>query len=165
MKALLAVVLATASSWAIAQPFPARPPGPHPRPATIQVTGEAKVSQAPDRVYIHISVTTQARKSEAAASQNAARLSAVIAALKPVAGPGAQLTTTQYSISPDYQYPPHTAPTIAGYTASNVVRVRLDDLSRIGGVLDAATRAGSNSIQDIRFALRDAEIPRSQALR
>jgi uncharacterized protein YggE len=165
MKALLAVALTTASSWAIAQPFPARPPGAHPRPATIQVTGEAKVSQAPDRVYIDIGVRTQARKSETAASQNAARLSAVIAALKRAAGPAAQLTTTEYSISPDYQYPPHAAATIAGYTASNVIRVRLDDLRRIGAVLDAATQAGSNSIQDIRFALRDPEIPRTQALR
>jgi uncharacterized protein YggE len=32
-------------------------------------------------------------------------------------------------------------------------------------VLDAATQAGSNSVQDIRFALRDPEVPRTQALR
>jgi uncharacterized protein YggE len=159
MRLFLAVALTAASSWAMAR----TPPGPP--PATIQVTGQAKVSETPDRVYIDIGVTTQARKSEAAASRNAARLAAVIAAVKRAAGPGAQLTTTEYSISPNYEYPPHAAATITGYTATNVVQVRLDDLRKIGPVLDAATQSGSNDVQDIRFALRDERIPRTEALR
>jgi uncharacterized protein YggE len=161
MRVLLAVAWAAACSWAIAGPLPERPP----RPATIQVTGQAKVSETPDRVYIDIGVTTQARQSQAAASRNAVRLSAVIAAVKRAAGSGAQLTTTQYSISPDYSYPPHGAPVITGYTASNVLQVRLDDLRKIGAALDAATRAGANNVQDIRFALRDEQVPRAEALR
>ena len=52
-----------------------------------------------------------------------------------------------------------------GYTVSNVVQVRLDDLRRIGPAIDAATHAGSNNVQDIRFALRDEDVPRSEALR
>src|SRR5581483_12414665 len=135
MRARLILTLTALSATAIAQP----PPGPRPpRPATIQVTGQAQVSEAPDRVYIDIGVTTQAQKSEAAASQNAKRLTEVIAALKRAAGPGAQLTTTQYSVSPNYTYPRGGTPTVAGYTASNVVRIRLDDLGRIGRVIDAA---------------------------
>lgn len=165
MRILLAVALSAASSWAIAAPPPGLPSAPPRRPATIQVTGQAKVSATPDRVYIDIGVTTQARKSEAAASQNAVRLSAVITAVKSAAGTGAQLTTTEYSISPDYRYPPHGAATITGYTASNVLQVRLDDLRKLGAVLDAATRAGANNVRDIRFALRDEQIPRTQALR
>lgn len=165
MRMLLAAVLTAASTWAIAGPPAGIPPGPPPRPATVQVTGQAKVSETPDRVYIDIGVTTQARRSEAAASQNAARLSAVIAAVKRAAGPGAQLTTTEYSISPQYTYPPHGAATITGYTATNVVQVRLDDLRKIGPVLDAATQSGSNNVQDIRFALRDEQVPRAEALR
>lgn len=160
MKALLALALTAASSWAVAQPYAP------PRPATIQVTGQAKVSETPDRVYIDIGVTTRERESEAAASQNAARVSAVIAAVKRVGGPAAQLTTTRYSMTPDYNYPRDGgAPAITGYTASNVVQVRLDDLRRVGAVIDAATQAGSNNVQDIRFALRDDEAPRAQALR
>jgi hypothetical protein len=52
-----------------------------------------------------------------------------------------------------------------GYTVSNVVRVRLDDLRKIGPVIDAATQAGSNDVRDISFALRDEQAPRSEALR
>lgn len=162
MRMLLAVTLTAASSWTLAQ----TPPAPRPRPATIQVTGQAQVSEAPDRVYIDVGVTTQAQKSEAAAAQNAKRLSGVVVALKRAAGSGAQLTTTEYSVNPNYHYSRDGGtPTIVGYTASNVVRVRLDDLGRVGRVIDAATEAGSNNIQDIRFALRDEQGPRGEALR
>jgi hypothetical protein len=124
------------------------------------------VSETPDRVYIDVGVSTQARRSEDAASQNAAHLATVIAAVKRAAGPGAQLTTTEYSINPDYNYPRGGGnPTVVGYTVSDVVEARLDDLRKIGGVIDAATQAGSNNIQNIRFALRDEQVPRNQALR
>ena len=166
MRLLIAMTLTAASSWAAAQPYPASPRAPGPRPATIQVSGTAQVSETPDRVYIDVGVSTQARRSEDAAAQNAAHLSTVIAAVKRAAGPGAQLTTTEYSISPDYNYPRGGgSPTVVGYTVSNVVEVRLDDLRKTGGVIDAATRAGSNNVQNIRFALRDEQIPREQALR
>ena len=163
MRILLAAALIAACSWAPAHAASPAPPGPP--PATLHVTGRAKVSETPDRVYIDIGVTTRARRSEAAASQNARQLSAVIGAVKRAAGPGALLTTTEYSVSPDYNYPPHGSPVIAGYTVSNVVRVRLDDLRKIGAVLDAATRQGSNNIRDIRFAVRNEQAPRDEALR
>lgn len=166
MRLLVAFALAAGSSWAMAQPSPTYPPVPPQRPATIQVTGRAKVSQIPDRVYIDIGVTTQAAKSEAAAARNASRLSAVVAALKRAAGPGAQLTTTEYSIAPNYNYPRDGGTsTIVGYTVSNVVRIRLDDLHKIGAVIDAATQAGSNDVRNISFALRDEQAPRTEALR
>ncbi|HEX5206223.1 MAG TPA: SIMPL domain-containing protein [Steroidobacteraceae bacterium] len=163
MRALLLLTLATASAAAIAQ----APPRPRlPRPATIQVTGRAQASKPPDRVYIDLGVTTQAQKSEAAASENAARISAVIAAVRRAAGPGVELTTAQYSINPNYNYPRDGGtPTLVGYTVTNVVQVRLDDLRMIGTVIDGAAHAGSNNVQDIRFALRDEETPRREALR
>jgi uncharacterized protein YggE len=162
----IAFALTAASSFAVAQPPPRPRPAPPPRPATILVTGQAKVSETPDRVYIDIGVTTQAQKSEAATSQNADRISAILAAVKRAAGAAAQLTTTEYSVSPTYNYPRNGGtPAIVGYTASNVVQVRLDDLRKIGAVIDAATQAGSNNVQDIRFALRDEQAPRVEALR
>jgi uncharacterized protein YggE len=163
MRILPAAALIAACSWAPAHAVPPVPPGPP--PATLHVTGQARVSETPDRVYIDLGVTTRARKSETAASQNARQLADVIAAVKRAAGPDALLSTTEYSITPDYNYPPQRAPVIVGYTVSNVVRVRLDDLRRIGAVLDAASGQGSNNIRDIRFAVRDEQAPRDEALR
>jgi uncharacterized protein YggE len=45
------------------------------------------------------------------------------------------------------------------------VQVTLDDLGRIGDVIDAATRAGANRVQGIQFTLRDQDAVRAEALR
>jgi len=45
------------------------------------------------------------------------------------------------------------------------VQVTLDDLGKIGAVIDAATQAGANRIQGIQFTLRDQDAVRAQALR
>ncbi|GAC1663889.1 MAG: hypothetical protein PVS2B3_17290 [Steroidobacteraceae bacterium] len=71
-----------------------------------------------------------------------------------------------YAVNPNYQYHPNGAePTISGYAASNTVQVTLDDLARIGGVIDAATGSGANHVQGIQFTLRDQDAVRARALR
>jgi len=90
----------------------------------------------------------------------------VLAALRGVLGPNAEIETISYTLSPDYQYPPQGGqPRITGYTATNVVRVTQDELSRLGPVIDAATRAGANQIQRIRFMLKDEAAAKASALR
>ncbi|MBS0366052.1 MAG: SIMPL domain-containing protein [Proteobacteria bacterium] len=135
-------------------------------PAQLHVGGSAQVTAKPDRVQIDVGVSSRAPRSQDAAAQNAHQVEAVLAAVRQVAGAGAQLRTVNYSLNPDYQYHPSgTPPTLLGYSASNVVRVTLDDLDRAGPVIDAATRAGANQVQGIQFMLRDPEAVRGQALR
>ena len=130
--------------------------------SSIRVTGDARVTAKPDRVQIDIGVTTRAAKSQDAASQNAQQ----VAAVRKAAGPGADLKTVSYALNPNYQYHPNGAePTLEGYTAVNVVRVTLDELAKMGAVIDAATQAGANHVQGIQFTLRDQDSVRAQALR
>ena len=56
-------------------------------------------------------------------------------------------------------------PMIAGYTATNIVRVTLDDLTKVGSVIDTAAEGGSNRIQNLRFMLKDEGAAEAQALR
>ncbi len=134
--------------------------------SSIRVTGESIVNAKPDRVQIDVGVVTQAAQSQAAASQNAERVDAVLSALRKAVGPATDIKTFSYSLNPNYVYPPNGGqPTIKGYTASNIVRISLDDLAKIGSVIDTATQAGANSVQGIQFTLRDSQGVRSQALR
>jgi uncharacterized protein len=134
--------------------------------SSIRVTGDAIVTAKPDRVQIDVGVVTQAPQSQPAAAQNASRLDAVLSALRKTVGAGADIKTISYSLNPNYQYHPNGGePTITGYTASNVVRVTLDDLAKIGSVIDAAAQAGANHVQGIQFTLRDSQAVRAQALR
>jgi len=134
--------------------------------SSIRVTAEARISARPDRVQIDIGVLTQAQLSHDAAAGNARALDAVLAAVRGVAGATAQLRTVSYSLSPSYQYHPGGGePTITGYTALDVVQVTLDELARMGDVIDAATRTGANRVQGIQFLLRDQDAVRTEALR
>jgi uncharacterized protein len=133
--------------------------------SSIRVTGDARVSAKPDRVQIDLGVQNQAPLSQDAAATNARQLDAVLAAVRKAAGPGAQIKTVSYSLSPNYQYHQGAEPTLTGYTALNVVEVTLDELARIGGVIDAATRAGTNRVQGIQWTVRDQDAVRAEALR
>jgi uncharacterized protein len=136
-----------------------------PRP-TIRVSGEATVTAKPDQAEINIGVVTQASTGQAAATQNAQKQDAVLSELRKVLGVTADIKTISYSLSPNYRYPKEGGqPTIAGYTASNIVQVKTNDLAQVGKVIDIATQSGANTIQSLRFTLKDEQGVRSQALR
>jgi uncharacterized protein YggE len=158
MTKLLPVLLACA--------LPATVLAQQPPPSSIRVTGDARVTAKPDRVQIDIGVTTRAPQSQEAATQNARQVDTVLAAVRKAAGSTAVLKTISYSLNPNYQYHPNGGePTLEGYTALNVVQVTLDELGKIGAVIDAATQAGANHVQGIQFTLRDQDAVRAEALR
>jgi uncharacterized protein YggE len=133
---------------------------------SISVTGEATVKVSPDQAQINVGVVTQSQNAQAAAAQNAQRLEATISALRKVLGAGAEIKTTNYSLTPNYRYPREGGqPTITGYTASNTVEVKTGDLTQVGKVIDAATQSGANNIQSLQFTLKDEQAVRAQALR
>jgi uncharacterized protein YggE len=134
--------------------------------STIRVTGEATVTAKPDQAEINIGVVTQAATGQAAATQNAQKQDAILAELRKVLGPAAEIKTISYSLSPNYRYPKEGGqPTISGYTASNIVQVKTGDLAQVGKVIDTATQSGANTIQSLSFRLKDEQVTRAQALR
>jgi len=90
----------------------------------------------------------------------------VLAQLRGALGAGADIKTASFSISPNYRYPREGGqPTITGYTATNVVRVRTDDLSQVGKLIDISTQSGANVIQQVQFSLKDERAVRTEALK
>lgn len=161
MRLLLTPVLLAAAAIA-----PALAQQTAPSLSSIRVTGDSKVTAKPDRVQIDLGVTTRAVHSQEAAAENARQVDAVLAAVRKVAGPTAVLKTISYSLEPNYQYHPNGGePTLTGYIASNTVQVTLDELPKIGNVIDSATEAGANHVQGIQFTLRDQDAVRAAALR
>jgi hypothetical protein len=67
-------------------------------------------------------------------------------------------------LQPQYNYRENQTPLIRGYEGRNTVTVTLGDLSKVGPVIDAATAAGANNIDNLSFTLRRDEPARDQAL-
>lgn len=133
-------------------------------PPLVRATGEGMVSLKPDQATVTIGVVTQATQADQASAQNAKQLTAVLGQLRTELGAKADIRTSGYSLNPNYKYGNGTAPTITGYTATNTVLVKVDDLARLGAVIDSATRTGANNINGIAFSVRDEAAARAQAL-
>lgn len=132
----------------------------------VTVSGEALVSVEPNQAEIDIGVVTQAKTAPAAGQDNAARLSKVVAELKKLLGPGDELKTTGYSLSPNYRYSKEGGnPEVTGYTATNIVRVTTGSLQSVSKFIDAAMQAGANQMQRLLFTLKDEEGAQREALR
>lgn len=134
------------------------------RGARVAVTGDARVEAQPDTAMVTLAVVTQNRNASEAQAENASKTDAVVRAVRAAAGAGAEVKTSGYSLQPQYVYKPNEPPLISGYIARNSVTVTTGEMNRVGQVIDAASRAGANSVDGIAFTLKRDEAARGQAL-
>lgn len=168
-----ALLLTTA---ALAQPQPPQAPQ-LPQSAAgaaapvVTAAGTGQVSTDPDRAIVRLGMTAEAPEASAAQSQVNVTMQAILSAVKALGVQERAIRTEQLTLSPVYDTGSvqsrggRTEPRIVGYSASNVVSVELDDIARIGDVVDAGIQAGANQLQGISFHARDDAAARSAALR
>jgi uncharacterized protein YggE len=130
----------------------------------VTVAGEARVESQPDTAVVQLAVITQNASASEAQAENASRTEAVVRAVRAAAGVGAEVKTSGYSLQPQYAYKEGAPPTITSYIARNAVTLTTGELGRVGPVIDAAARAGANSVDSLSFTLRRDEEPRDRAL-
>ena len=134
------------------------------RVTRVMIVGDSIVQAQPDTAIVMIGVVTQNRSAITAQQENAAKSDEVVRVLKTVAGAGAEVKTSGYSLQPQRVYKEGQPPTISGYEARNTVTVTMNDLTKIGSVIDAAAQAGSNDVSGISFTLRQDRPARDRAL-
>jgi uncharacterized protein len=156
----LALGLATlAASGAVAcaqTPTPAGPP-------TVNTTGHAEATVAPDRATILVAVETHANTAAAAAADNAKRTRAVLDTLRALGLSKDQTATLAYSVMPQYSYD-NGKSHLTGYEAQNTVKVELKVIADAGRMVDAALAAGANNITSLEFTASNADSARRDAL-
>ena len=130
----------------------------------VLVTGESSVQAQPDTAVLTLAVVTQNASASEAQAENATKTDAVVRAIRAAAGSGAEVKTSGYSLQPQYAYKEGMPPTITSYVARNSVTVTTGELNRVGGVIDAASRAGANSVDGLAFTLRNDAQARQRAL-
>jgi uncharacterized protein YggE len=139
-------------------------PGENRRVTRVMIVGDSIVQAQPDTAILTLSVVTQNRSAILAQQGNATKTDAVVRALKAVAGTGAEVKTSGYSVQPQRVYKENQPPTITGYEVRNTVTVTTSDLTKVGSIIDAAAQAGSNDISSIAFTLRQDRNAHDRAL-
>ena len=94
---------------------------------------------------------------------NATLMTAVFDELEAAGIPKSDITTSQLSLKPQYDYRDRKKPTIKGYEARNTVTVKSDDIEKVGPMLDALVRAGVNNINQVQFSVKDPKNALKQA--
>jgi len=125
---------------------------------TLTVMGQGEVKASPDLATIELAVDTTAENAAKATAENAKLTTAVIDALKKKLGEKDRVTTSGYSLQPQYanRRPGSEAPPeITGYIASNRVRVESRSLDKVGDLIDAAIAAGANRTDALYFTLEN----------
>ncbi|HWY62299.1 MAG TPA: SIMPL domain-containing protein [Rhizomicrobium sp.] len=124
---------------------------------TITMSGQGEVRATPDTVTLSAGVTSEAATAAAALTANSARMQAVFAALKKLGVADKDMQTSNFSVSPQMAGggAGNQAPHITGYQARNQVRVRLDDVGKLGAALDTLVTAGANQMNGIDFGFKD----------
>ena len=157
-SALLVISLATP---AVAQ---TPPPIVSPLQPSIVTRGHAIVTARPDRAFVTVAAESRSKNSADAQKQNASAMMTVLQKIEQAGVLKDAVRTVGYELQPEFDYA-NGRQTFRNYVARNTVEVRLDDIDRVGVVIDAAAAGGATTITGIRFDVRNRAALERDALR
>lgn len=130
----------------------------------VELTVTENVEAEPDEVTIGAGVTTEAPTAVAALQANSTQMEQVIARLRALGVAARAIQTTGINLGAQYEFDQQARRQVfRGYSASNRVSVKLDEVERVGEVLDALVAAGATDLSGPDFAIADDTAARAQA--
>jgi len=131
---------------------------------SINVSGEGRIEVKPDIGTIDLSVVSEAVSVVNAQKDNTDKMNKIIQAMQDLGIDQKDLKTTNYNISPKYQYTSGKT-NIIGYTISQTLKTKLrgDNINKIDAILNKATELGANQIGSLSFTFDNPEELKFQA--
>ena len=131
----------------------------------INVVGKGEISVTPDIAYLSIGVDTEANTAQSAQQANSAIMQKLNKLLKDTWGiADKDVKTSQFYVQPSYTYSEKEGQKIKGYSAHHVLTVSYRDLSKLGQLLDAASKAGANNINNVQFSVENRDQYETQVI-
>jgi uncharacterized protein len=136
---------------------------------TFSVDASGEIDTTPDVATFSVSVTTEGGNDVAGIQQsNTDKMNQVDAFLKEQGIDARDIKTSQYSISPRYEYPPCgkvscSAPKISGYSISQTFDIKVRDIAKLGALLSGVVENGGNTVSEVKFVVDDSDAARDVA--
>jgi len=131
----------------------------------ITVVGDSQAKVSPDTALITFSVVTQGKQAFDVQQENARKSESVKQAVQAATKDAkVEIKTSDYSLNPQQDNYSFKTPKILGYDVKNTVTVSINSLDQVGAIIDAATKAGANSVDGIRFVVSEASPAQGDAL-
>lgn len=120
----------------------------------VSTNGVATLDVPPDVAFVQMASEARARKTVDAQKLATDAMTTLLGALKALGLPSAAVTTKGYTLQTEFDHVGGDQ-TFRDYMARNTIDVRVDDLSKLPGVIDAAGTSGASVVSGLRFDLKD----------
>ncbi len=129
----------------------------------IVVSGKGVVKAEADLAYIMVGIERTEKTAAQAQEIAAKKMKNILASLEKMGIPKDKIKTMGFRLYPKYEYD-RGKRTLVGYTASNQIKVTIDDLDKVGKIIDTAITAGANNVGNITFTVKDEAPHKKEAL-
>jgi uncharacterized protein YggE len=135
-----------------------------PSEPVVVVSGEGLVRVPPDQAFVTLATESRSKNPKEAQAQNAQIMAAVQQKLLAAGIPKDAVRTIAYDLNLEFDWVNGRQVT-RGYIARNMIEVRLDDITRVGEIIDIAVTSGVNSVHHVRFDLKNRDALEREALK
>lgn len=139
---------------------------------TLTVVATGSVTAPPDTAFVTLGMDTVGKSLTEAQRQNSAAIQKVMERLRELKIDKDRIQTAAFTVSPQYKPPPKrpsdaspAPPEIVGYSISNTITIEVRDVEKVGTVIEEVLAAGANHFHGLRWALRDEQQARLNALK
>jgi len=129
----------------------------------ITVSGQGKISTAPDIATITLGIETEGEDVKEITKENTDSMNAMIDGVKKLGVESKDIQTTQYLISPQYNWTEKEGRVLDGYKITQNIEIKIRDFTKIGDILNIGTKSGANVVNNLQFSIEDMEKVRSKA--
>lgn len=133
--------------------------------SVISVTGSETVKMKPDRARVQFTIETQADTAKKAQSDNDDEINDLVDTLEDLGVSDSDITTSNYSLYPKYDYSDNGDGSITGYTLSCTLLVENQDVDGVSTIIAGCSDAGITSISGLEYYCEDDTDSYSDALK
>ena len=131
---------------------------------SMTVTGEASIAVAPDMAQLTVGATSQDKDPVAAMNATSETLNKLISRLEEEGVVAKDIQTSSLRLTRQSQWNQQVE-VFVGFQASNVLNIRVRDLSRLSDVLGALVGEGANSLTNLTWDVQEKRALNDQARR
>lgn len=153
-KRMIALLLAAMMIWAMPAMAEA---------TKLTVRGNGVVTLTADQANVVLGVREYSTDAQEVQSTVNAKINAIYDALIAAGVDKKDIGTDSLYMYANYDYSGNEEK-IVGYTATNTLRLRTEQLDNLGGYIDIAFGAGANTLDNIQFSAKDSETAQKEAL-
>jgi len=128
------------------------------------VNGSGTVYAKADIANLTIGLKTEAQKTAAEATKNSTdKMNAIVKAVKDLGVEDKDIKTTNYQLSPVYNWTEKDGQKLVGYEVTQNVTLKIRNLEKIGDIIAKTTEQGANQVGNIGFTIDDEYELKNQA--